>query len=53
MVDDTIDQPHVEEAHMDGALNNIAKSVTSDTTDLTNLILTNAKLVEQLKVSLS
>ena len=53
MVDDTIDQPHVGEAHMTDALNNLANAVKSDTTNLTTLKMTNSKISEQLKVALS
>ena len=48
---DTTYQPHVEESHMVDALNNLVKSITSDTTNLTNLTWTHVNLVKQLKVA--
>ena len=49
MVDDATYHPHVEEAHISNALNNLSNAITSDTSNLTNLTLTNSKLAEQLK----
>ena len=53
MEDDTTDKPHVEEAHMAVALNNLDKIVTSDTTNLAQLTMKMAKLAEQLQVALA
>ena len=53
MADDTTNQTHVEEAHIANALNNLAHTVTSDTTNHTKLTLTNANMAEQLNVALS
>ena len=38
---------------MYNALNNLANAITSDTNNLANLTITNYKLTEQLKVTLS
>ena len=53
MAYETTDQPHVEESHMANAVNNLANNVTSDTTNLTYLTFTNAKLAEQINVAIS
>ena len=53
MADKTTDQPHMKEANMVDALNNIANAVTSDATNLANLTTANAKLAKQLKVELA
>ena len=53
VVDDTTDLTHVEETHMTDALNKLANAVTSNTTNLTNLIMKNIKLAEQLKAELA
>ena len=52
-MDDTTDLTHVEETHMTDALNKLANAVTSNTTNLTNLIMKNIKLAEQLKAELA
>ena len=53
MADDTTDQTHLEEAHMNDALNNLTNSVTSYATNLTNSKMTNSKILEQLNVVLA
>ena len=53
MVDDTTDQTHVEESHMADSLNNPSNAITSYTTNLTNIKLTNNNLEEKIKVEIS
>ena len=53
MADNITGQPHVKEAQMANALNNLTNAVTSDTTNLANLAMTKSKLAEQLKVALA
>ena len=53
VADDNTDHPHVKEAHMSDAMNNLSNAVMPDATNLTNLTITYAHLVEQPKVALS
>ena len=53
MVDYTTYQPHMEEAHMANALNNLTNFITSEATNLTNLTMKNTYLEEQINVALA
>ena len=52
MVDETIDQPYVEEEQISDALNNLTNDVTSDAIKLTNLTTDNSNIAVQIKVAL-
>ena len=52
MVDETIDQPYVEEEQISDALKNLTNDVTSDAIKLTNLTTDNSNIAEQIKVAL-